>query len=213
MPPGAEHNAARDFGSGHGPAYGQEYGGRENGRGPHGPGPAAERDAATGGLDFETFARTAQRGLYRTAYLLCGDADGARDLTQTTLAKLFQHWRRVAAADHPQAYARTVLTRTFLAERRRRLRDLLAHRRADPPPAPHHADLRVTLLAALAELPPRARAMVVLRYWEDLSVETVAELLRCSEGTVKSQCSRALAKLRVRLGDAHVYATDYATGS
>ncbi|MEW5532922.1 sigma factor, partial [Streptomyces virginiae] len=119
MPPGAEHNAARDFG----PEYGRE-GGRD-----HGPGPAAERDAATGGPDFETFARAAQRGLYRTAYLLCGNADGARDLTQTTLAKLFQHWRRVAAADNPQAYARTVLTRTFLAERRRRLRDLLAHRR------------------------------------------------------------------------------------
>ncbi|MEU4356580.1 SigE family RNA polymerase sigma factor [Streptomyces virginiae] len=208
MPPGAEHNAARDFGPDDGHAYGPGYVQR------YGPGRAeAERDAATGGLDFETFARAAQRGLYRTAYLLCGNADGARDLTQTTLAKLFQHWRRVAAADNPQAYARTVLTRTFLAERRQRLRDLLAHRRIDPPQAPRHADLRVTLLAALAELPPRSRAMVVLRYWEDLSVETVAELLRCSEGTVKSQCSRALAKLRVRLGDAHVYATDYATES
>ena len=54
----------------------------------------------------------------------------------------------------------------------------------------------MTLLAALAGLPPRARAMVVLRYWEDLSVESVAELLRCSESTVKSQCSKALVKLR-----------------
>ncbi len=158
--------------------------------------------------DFEAFARASQRRLYRTAYLLCGNADGARDLTQTTLAKLFQHWRRVSAADHPDAYARTVLTRTFLAERRRRLRDLLAHTRADPAPRPEHAELRVTLLAALASLPPRARAMVVLRYWEDLSVETVAELLRCSEGTVKSQCSRALAKLRTQLGEAHIYATE-----
>ncbi|MFG2977319.1 SigE family RNA polymerase sigma factor [Streptomyces sp. NPDC048331] len=160
------------------------------------------------GHDFEAFARAGQRKLYRTAYLLCGDADAARDLTQTTLAKLFQHWRRVSAAEYPDAYARTVLTRTFLAERRRRLRDLLAHTRADPPTRPEHADLRVTLLAALAELPPRARAMVVLRYWEDLSVETVAELLRCSEGTVKSQCSRALTKLRARLGEAHIYATE-----
>ncbi|MFB7180536.1 SigE family RNA polymerase sigma factor [Streptomyces sp. NPDC056257] len=160
------------------------------------------------GLDFEAFARTAQGRLYRTAYLLCGDADGARDLTQTTLAKLFQHWRKASAAEYPEAYARTVLTRTFLAERRRRLRDLLAHRHADRPPLPEHAELRVTLLAALAELPPRARAMVVLRYWDDLSVETVAQLLRCSEGTVKSQCSRALAKLRTRLGEAHIYATE-----
>ncbi|MGW0395317.1 SigE family RNA polymerase sigma factor [Streptomyces sp. NPDC003042] len=158
--------------------------------------------------DFEAFARASQRKLYRTAYLLCGDADAARDLTQTTLAKLFQHWRRVSAADHPEAYARTVLTRTFLAERRRRLRDLLAHRHADPAPLPEHAELRVTLLAALAQLPPRARAMVVLRYWEDLSVETVAALLRCSEGTVKSQCSRTLARLRTQLGEAHLYATE-----
>nr|WSW67508.1 hypothetical protein OG461_15535 [Streptomyces sp. NBC_00995] len=73
---------------------------------------------------FEEFARASQRRLYRTAYLLCGDAEAARDLTQTTLAKLFQHWGRASAADHPHAYARTVLTRTYIAERRRRLRDL-----------------------------------------------------------------------------------------
>ncbi|MER6994778.1 SigE family RNA polymerase sigma factor [Streptomyces sp. NPDC000410] len=157
--------------------------------------------------DFEAYARGSQRRLYRTAYLLCGNADEARDLVQSTLAKLFQHWRRASAADHLDAYARTVMTRTFLAEKRRRLRDLLAHRRADPPAAPLHPDLRVTLLAALAELPPRARAMVVLRYWEDLSVETVAGLLKCSESTVKSQCSRSLARLRERLGEAHVYTT------
>ncbi|WP_351226832.1 SigE family RNA polymerase sigma factor [Streptomyces sp. NPDC002133] len=158
--------------------------------------------------DFEAYARDSQRRLYRTAYLLCGDADDARDLVQSTLAKLFQHWRRASAANHLDAYARTVMTRTFLAERRRRLRDLLAHGPADPPPAPLHADLRVTLLAALAELPPRARAMVVLRYWEDLSVETVARLLKCSESTVKSQCSRSLARLREQLGEAHVYTTE-----
>ncbi|MCX4546075.1 SigE family RNA polymerase sigma factor [Streptomyces sp. NBC_01565] len=156
---------------------------------------------------FEAFARTSQRRLYRTAYLLCGDADAARDLTQTTLAKMFQHWRRASAADHIEAYARTVLTRTYLAERRRRLRDLLAHARPDARPAGDHADLRVTLMSALAGLPPRARAMVVLRYWEDQSVESVARLLKCSESTVKSQCSRSLARLRAELGDAHIYAT------
>ncbi|MFG2296879.1 SigE family RNA polymerase sigma factor [Streptomyces sp. NPDC048603] len=156
---------------------------------------------------FESFARASQRRLYRTAYLLCGDADTARDLTQTTLAKLFQYWRRASAADNIEAYARTVLTRTYLAERRRRLRDLLAHSRPDPRPAPEHADLRMTLLSALAGLPPKARAMVVLRYWEDLSVESVAQLMRCSESTVKSQCSRSLARLRAELGEAHIYVT------
>ncbi|MFH9618798.1 SigE family RNA polymerase sigma factor [Streptomyces pratensis] len=170
-------------------------------RGRHSTGPSDVE------MSFEDFARASQHRLYRTAYLLCGDQESARDLTQTALAKIFQHWRRVSAADHPEAYARTVLTRTYLAERRRRLRDLLAHTPIAVPRAAVGPDLTVTLLAALAELPPRARAMVVLRYWEDLSVESVAEQLRCSESTVKSQCSRSLARLRERLGPAHVYTT------
>ncbi|MFF1507871.1 SigE family RNA polymerase sigma factor [Streptomyces sp. NPDC058326] len=169
------------------------------------------RSAAPSSADgFEEFARAGQQRLYRTAYLLCGNAETARDLTQTTLAKLYQHWRRAGTADHPHAYAKTVLTRTFLAERRRGLRDLLALTRTggmSPAAATDHTDLRVTLLAALAELPPRARAMVVLRYWDDQSVASVATLLRCSEATVKSQCSRALARLRERLGDAGLSTT------
>ncbi|WP_338697488.1 SigE family RNA polymerase sigma factor [Streptomyces sp. Q6] len=169
-------------------------------------GTSADRGAAS----FEEYARVGQRRLYRTAYLLCGSAEGAQDLAQTTLAKLFQHWRKASRADNIDAYAKTVLVRTYVAERRRTLRDLLAHTRSaartETQPA-HHADLRVTLLALLDELPPRARAMVVLRYWEDLSVESVASLLRCSESTVKSQCSRSLTRLRARLGDAHEYSS------
>lgn len=114
------------------------------------PAPHGSRDG------FEEFARACQQRLYRTAYLLCGNAETARDLTQTTLAKLFQHWRRASAAEYPEAYAKTVLTRTFLAGRRRRLRDLVAYAKAGGP-GPHAAepsDLRVTLLAALAELRP-----------------------------------------------------------
>ncbi|MFC0600647.1 SigE family RNA polymerase sigma factor [Streptomyces palmae] len=164
-------------------------------------------DGSRDSTRFEQFARAYQRRLYRTAYLLCGDAESARDLTQTTLAKLFQYWHRAGKADNPAAYARTVLTRTYLAERRRRLRDFLAHSHVDAPPPSVGPELTVTLLTALAELPPRARAMVVLRYWEDLDVRTVAELLRCSESTVKSQCSRSLATLRTRLGDPCLYAT------
>jgi RNA polymerase sigma-70 factor (sigma-E family) len=167
-------------------------------------------------LDFEAFARASRHRLYRTAYLLSGDADAARDLTRTTLATLFQHWRRVAAADHPHAYAKTVLTWTFLSERRRGLRDPMAHRHVDTPAPPGHTELRVTLLAALSTLPPRSRAagqpgsraMVVLRYWEDLSVAAVATLMRCSEGTVKSQCSRALSRLRGELGEAEIYTSE-----
>ncbi|MFJ7984900.1 SigE family RNA polymerase sigma factor [Streptomyces sp. NPDC096351] len=176
-----------------------------------GAGPAVGADVGSV-AGFEAFARASQTRLYRTAYLLCGDAETARDLTQTTLTKVYQHWRRAgAAADHPHAYAKTVLTRTFLSERRRRLRDVLALTRTggtDPAPVADHTDLRVTLLAALAELPPRARAMVVLRYWEDQSVASVATLLRCSEATVKSQCSRSLARLRTHLADAGLSLTE-----
>lgn len=191
-----------DVGSGSGVEFGSE------GRADVGSGGATDVGSVDG---FEEFARAAQQRLYRTAYLLSGDAETARDLTQTTLAKLYQHWRRAGAADHPYAYAKTVLTRTFLSERRRRLRDLLALTRTggtDPAPPADHTDLRVTLLGALAELPPRARAMVVLRYWEDQSVTSVATLLRCSEATVKSQCSRSLARLRVRLADAGLSLTE-----
>ncbi|BAJ29906.1 MULTISPECIES: SigE family RNA polymerase sigma factor [Kitasatospora] len=161
-------------------------------------------------LSFERYAAGAGRRLYRTAYLLCGDRHRAEDLAQTTLAKLFAHWRRASRMDHLDAYARTVLTRTFLGEQRRRAvaRRLGVLAAAPPEAAPgQDSDLRVTLLLALAELPARARAMVVLRYWEDLSVETVAELLGCSTGTVKSQCSRALARLREQLGEPHPYAS------
>ncbi|MEU0158561.1 SigE family RNA polymerase sigma factor [Streptomyces sp. NPDC006261] len=169
-----------------------------------------ERAADGGSAAFEAYARDGQRRLYRTAYLLCGNVEGAKDLTQTTLAKLFQHWRRASRADHLDAYARTVLVRTYVAEHRRSVRDLLAHRSHAPRPQADpasRADLRVTLLALLDELPPRARAVVVLRYWDDLSVESVASLLRCSESTVKSQSSRSLVRLRARMGDAQLYST------
>ncbi|RKE20435.1 DNA-directed RNA polymerase specialized sigma24 family protein [Streptomyces sp. TLI_171] len=119
----------------------------------------------TDGLSFEEYAAACSRRLYRTAYLLCGDGHRAEDLAQATLAKLFAHWRRVSRMENLDAYARTVLTRTFLAEQRRwsvaRQLGVLA---GSPEVSPgSDADLRVTLLTALAELPARARAMVVLR--------------------------------------------------
>ncbi|MYV97614.1 SigE family RNA polymerase sigma factor [Streptomyces sp. SID3343] len=163
----------------------------------------------TGQRDFEEYARARQHRLYRTAYLLCGDADRAQDLTQTTLAKLFQHWKRASRADNLDAYAKTVLSRTFLAEQRGRRRERGAFEVDDTPTfVDHHSDLRLTLLAALATLPPKPRVMVILRYWEDLSVEHVAALMRCSPGNVKSQCARSMAKLRAELGELHLYATE-----
>jgi RNA polymerase sigma-70 factor (sigma-E family) len=148
--------------------------------------------------EFSEFAAVEQQRMHRRARLLTGDSDAAQDLVQSTLVKPYVAWPGV---DQPAAYAHRVLVRTFLDGRRRsrRERELLAlpePRRAEPEP-----DRAVTVLGALAELPPRARAAVVLRYWEDLSVDQTALALGCSAGTVKSLSSRGLERLRELLHD------------
>jgi RNA polymerase sigma-70 factor (sigma-E family) len=143
--------------------------------------------------EFAEFAATEQQRLYRRARLLAGDADAAQDLVQATLVKLYVAWPRV---DDPAAYASRVLLRTFLDGRRRLQRERELHALADPRRPDVDPARVVTVLGALAELPPRARAAVVLRYWEDLSVEQAALVLGCSAGTVKSLSSRGLERLR-----------------
>jgi RNA polymerase sigma-70 factor (sigma-E family) len=153
--------------------------------------------------DFAAYAQARQHHLYRTAYLLCGDRDRAQDLVQTTLANLLRSWKRARGADNPDAYAKKALLRAFLTEQRRHRRETAAYRLAAEPDAggaPSRTELRLVVLEALRELPPKPRAMVILRYWEDQSVQETAALLGCSEGNVKSQCSHALAKLRGLLG-------------
>jgi len=139
--------------------------------------------------------------LRRTAFLLSHDWHLAQDLTQIALAKLYLKWRRV---DDPHAYAKKVMLRAFLDHKRRRGYGELPT--AEPPETSvagdeAGAELRLTLLAALGHLPSQSRAIVVLRYWEDMSVRDVAELLDLSESNVKVQSMRALAKLRVLLGE------------
>jgi RNA polymerase sigma-70 factor (sigma-E family) len=159
--------------------------------------------------DFTAFAQARQRHLMRTAYLLCGDRQAAQDLTQTALLDLCRSWRRARRADDVDAYSHRVLINAYRAAARKagRERKALWDKASEPEAsdagaAPEHAvGLRLTLLAALDRLPPRARAVVVLRFWEDLSVEATAAALGCSTGTVKSQTSRALARLRTLLGD------------
>ncbi|UPK74524.1 SigE family RNA polymerase sigma factor [Nocardioidaceae bacterium SCSIO 66511] len=151
--------------------------------------------------DFTEFAASGEQRFYRHAYLLCRDADRARDLVQTTLLKLYRVWDRVRRAEHPHAYAHKTLVRTYLDDERRSRRARRLEAMPDPTPADTGSDLRMTILDALQELPPRARAVVVLRYWEDYSVAQTAELMSCSPGTVKAQCSRALGLLRDRLGE------------
>ncbi|MFG2056525.1 SigE family RNA polymerase sigma factor [Micromonospora sp. NPDC048930] len=140
--------------------------------------------------------------LRRTAYLLCGDWHTADDLVSTALVKLLRHWRRVSAMDSPDAYVRRTLLRVWLDERRRPWRRESAW--AEVPDTAVRADTdctaeRLAILALLAELPPRRRAVLVLRYFCDLSVEETARELGCSPGTVKSQAARAIDALRDRL--------------
>ncbi|MFD5749127.1 SigE family RNA polymerase sigma factor [Streptomyces sp. NPDC127033] len=165
------------------------------------------------GVTFDEFARSRQAQLRRTAYLLCGDWHLSEDLVQHTLAKLYAVWRRVSRTESPDAYARTVLYRTFVDEtRRRRWWERPSAREYDVVAPAHDPDLRVTLLAALRQVPPRSRAVLVLRFWEDRSVEETAAALGCGTGTVKSQTSRGLAALRRILGDTPLAGASHRTG-
>jgi len=142
--------------------------------------------------------------LRRTAYLLCGDWHTADDLVSTALVKLLRHWRRVSAMDNVDAYVRRMLLRAWLDERRRPWRREYARAQVPETAARPGYDVadRMAVLALLAELPPRRRAVLVLRFFCDLSVEETAEALGCATGTVKSQTARALDALRTRLGAA-----------
>ncbi|WP_371671633.1 SigE family RNA polymerase sigma factor [Streptomyces sp. NBC_00289] len=157
---------------------------------------------------FQEFVRARWSHLVRTAYLLTGDAHHAEDLTQTALAKAYRSWRRVSRSDNPEAYVRRMLVNCNSDRfRKRRVAESLT---AAPPEvagrdeAVSWADERSALLTALAGLPPRQRAVVVMRYWEDLSEAEVADVLGCSPGTVKSQASKGLAKLRTYPGLAQI---------
>lgn len=157
--------------------------------------------------EFGDFVRARLPALQRTAFRLCGDDHRADDLLQEALTKLYVRWPSVRAADNPDAYVHTVLVRTYIDETRRpwsRVRltaDVPEHA---APPATGTED-RAMLRAALAKLPPGQRAVLVLRFLCDMSVTDVAAVLGHSEGTVRSQTSHGLSKLRKHLG-----ATEYA---
>jgi RNA polymerase sigma-70 factor (sigma-E family) len=150
------------------------------------------------GEEFSAFATSRWPGLVRLAYGLTADRWMAEDLAQTTLARAYVAWRRVRRADDPDAYLCRIMINT--AHRRFRRRRVI-EQPGDPPDTPVDgpADLvgeRAALLAALRLLPDRQRAVVVLRYWADLTDTQIAAALGCSPGTVRSQLSRALGKLR-----------------
>lgn len=150
---------------------------------------------------FREFVRARAAPLHRTAYLLCGDWHLADDLVQEALAKAFRHWRRVQQADSPDAYVRRILVNEAHRHFRRNGRapapvdpHSRAHDTADPsqPDASGVLARRDLLLGALLALPERQRATVVLRYLEGRTEAETADILGCSEGTVKSQTFRAL---------------------
>jgi RNA polymerase sigma-70 factor (sigma-E family) len=151
--------------------------------------------------DFTEFVAQRTHALFRVAYALTGDQHAAEDLLQNALAKAAMRWSRVEGDG--EAYVKRILYRDCVSvwrwrSRRREtlmatLPDLSAHADVDP-------DLRMLLIDALRRLPPRQRAVLVLRYLDDMSEKQVAELLGCSPGTVGSQASRALDKLRRTVG-------------
>ncbi len=160
---------------------------------------------------FEDFMTSRWAGLVRLAFGLTGDRWLAEDLAQTALASAYASWWRVRRADDPDAYVRRILINASKGRwRRGRVAEQPAAPAAEvPDPAADPATTvgdRSALLAALSALPPRQRAVVVLRYWEDLSDAQAAALLGCSASTVRSQAARALAKLRasVALADSGI---------
>jgi RNA polymerase sigma-70 factor (sigma-E family) len=151
---------------------------------------------------FRDYVTSRSPALLRTAYLLVGDRSLAEDLVQTALAKAYRHWDRVAAAGSPDAYVRQIMVnerRTWW--RRNPGREVVAPvpERAGPDESSAVAERDAVWRAVLA-LPPRTRAVLVLRFWEDLSEAETATMLGCSVGTVKSQAWRGLRKLQAAMG-------------
>jgi RNA polymerase sigma-70 factor (sigma-E family) len=159
--------------------------------------PAA--DAAT----FDEYAASAWAWLYRCSYLLAGNHADAEDLAQQTLLQAYRSWTKVRKADQPTAYVRRMLTNLYLSERRPKARrlELLTDAPPEPRPVPSAGpEDRMVLWPHVASLPPRQRAVIVLRYYEQLSEREIADALGCSTGNVKSTAHRALQSLRAAIG-------------
>ncbi|WP_342768724.1 SigE family RNA polymerase sigma factor [Allorhizocola rhizosphaerae] len=150
--------------------------------------------------EFESFVRARSHALIRTAYLLAGDQHRAEDLVQDALIRTHRAWKRLRYSN-PEAYTRKVMYHLQISWWRRTRRAEISTGEVPEPttvPGPRDEEhvAQLALRAALATLPPRQRAVVVLRYFEDLTEAATAEVLGVSVGTVKSQTSKALAKLR-----------------
>ncbi|MEU8136911.1 SigE family RNA polymerase sigma factor [Streptodolium elevatio] len=155
-------------------------------------------------MEFEEFATARTPALLRYAYMLCGDRELARDLTQEVLIPTLVKWRRVSRVERPDAYVRAMLTNEYLTMRRRKspttvtvsyegIEELCAQ--ASSAEAAYTE--RAAMMQRLSTLPARQRAVIVLRYYEDLSDAQIAHVLGCRASTVRAYATRALATLRV----------------
>lgn len=162
--------------------------------------------------EFTEYVAGRSAALGRTAHLLCGDWHRAEDLVQSVLIRLYAVWPRLRDRGALDAYVRRMLVRAYLNERRRPWRREDVH--AEPPEVESVSDYgtvenRMVLIEALAALPPRQRAVVVLRYWDDYSLEETAASLGCAVGTVKSQAARGLATLRAHLNRQRITTSEF----
>jgi len=147
--------------------------------------------------DFESFVAARSTALWRSAYLLTGDAHRAEDLLQTALVKVWRRWDRIERREAVEAYVRAALVSTYTDWWRRRWNgEIPTGELPETPVAAGAPEVRRDVLVALAQLPRGQRAVVVLRFFDDLTEAQTAEALGVSVGTVKSQTSRALASLR-----------------
>lgn len=152
--------------------------------------------------DYRAFVSARAHPLRRTAYLLCGDWQHAEDLVQSAFTSLYVNWHRVRDRASLDGYVRTTLVRCLIDESRRPWRRETASERIPDTAAPEPLGFedRHLVRSAMRALPVRQRAVVVLRFFDDFDVAQTAEVLGCSQGTVKSYTARALTALRTELG-------------
>ena len=163
--------------------------------------PHAAGDRSQRRTDFEEFVAARSTALWRSAYLLTGDAHKAEDLLQTALVKAWRRWDSISRREAQESYVRAAIATTYTDWWRRRWNGEVPTEDLPDPAVPGGGeaagvDVRRDVLAALARLPRGQRAVVVLRYFDDLTEQQTAAALGVSVGTVKSQTSRALAALR-----------------
>ena len=154
---------------------------------------------------FRAFVEERQTMLRRRAYLLCGSWADGDELVQEALARVYVAWPRIAEGAQT-AYTRRTMMNLYLNDQRKRRREVLTDEAPEPLPShavgtDHDRELAMTLTDLLKGLPEKQRAVLVLRFWEDLTVPQIAECTGVAEGTIKSQISRALAALRDRLAE------------